>query len=107
MTGANPDNTDNIVLDEYLMDRVGLWTFDKVLVCEVTNGNCFETYAIAGERWSGVCLLRGAATLRSAKGNCLIIMSFDVADGPVDPQMILVDEQNRFVEYLSEVEHDQ
>ena len=65
-----------------------------------TNGNRFETYAIAGERGSGVCSVQGAAARLSAKGNCLIIMSFEETDVPIDPQMILVDEENRFVEYL-------
>jgi len=27
-------------------------------------------------------------------------MSFDVTDEPIDPQMILVDEENKFVEFL-------
>ena len=44
--------------------------------------------------------MQGAAARLSAKGNCLIIMSFEVSDTPVDPQMILVDENNQFVEYL-------
>ena len=70
------------------------------MVCDVTNGNRFETYAIAGERGSGVCSVQGAAARLSAKGNCLFIMSFEETDVPIDPQMILVDEENRFVEYL-------
>jgi aspartate 1-decarboxylase len=72
----------------------------KVLICNVSNGNRFETYAIAGERGSGVCSIQGAAAHLSDKGNCIIIMAFGVFDYPVDPKMILVDKQNQFVEYL-------
>ena len=100
VTDANPDYVGSILIDEDLMDRVDIWNFEKVLVCDVTNGSRFETYAIAGERGSGVCAIQGAAARLSAPGNCLIIMSFEMTEEPVDPQMILVDQENRFVEYL-------
>ena len=100
VTDANPDYVGSILIDEDLMDRVDLWNFEKVLVCDVTNGSRFETYAIAGERGSGVCSVQGAAARLSQKGNCLIIMSFEMTDEPVDPQMILVDQENQFVEFL-------
>jgi aspartate 1-decarboxylase len=100
VTDANPDYVGSILIDEDLMDRVDIWNFEKVLVCDVTNGSRFETYAIAGERGSGVCAIQGAAARLSAPGNCLIIMSFEMTEAPVDPQMILVDEENRFVEFL-------
>ena len=100
VTDANPDYVGSILIDEELMERVDLWGFEKVLVCDVTNGNRFETYALAGDRGSGVISVQGAAARLSAKGNCLIIMAFETADSPADPKMILVDEQNRFVENL-------
>ena len=100
VTGANPDYVGSILIDEDLMERVDLWEFEKVLVCDVTNGNRFETYALAGDRGSGVISVQGAAARLSAEGNCLIIMAFETSDAPVDPKMILVDEKNRFVENL-------
>ena len=100
MTDANPDYVGSILIDEDLMDKIDLWNFEKVLICDVTNGNRFETYAIAGERGSGVCSVQGAAARLSSKGDCIIIMSFEATDTPIDPKMILVDENNRFVENL-------
>ena len=94
VTDANPDYVGSILIDKNLMDRVNLWAFEKVLVCDITNGNRFETYAIAGERGSGVIAVQGAAARLSATGNCVIIMSFEateVTDERPDPQMILVD----------------
>ena len=70
--------------------------------------NRFETYAIAGERGSGVIAVQGAAARLSATGNCVIIMSFEateVTDERPDPQMILVDQDNRLVEYLEGAKH--
>ena len=100
VTDANPDYIGSIVIDEDLMDRVDLWNFEKVLVCDITNGNRFETYAIADERGSGVIAVQGAAARLSKKGNCVIIMGFESTDEPIDPKMILVDEKNRFVQNL-------
>ena len=100
VTDANTEYIGSILIDEDLMDKVALWNFEKVLVCDVTNGNRFETYAIAGERGSGVCAVQGAAARLSSRGNCLIIMSFEYTEEPVEPQMILVDEENQFVEFL-------
>ena len=74
VTDANPDYVGSILIDQDLMDKIDLWNFEKVLVCDVTNGNRFETYAIAGERGSGVCSVQGAAARLSSKGNCLIIL---------------------------------
>ena len=100
VTDANTEYIGSILIDEDLMDKVDLWNFEKVLVCDVSNGNRFETYAIAGERGSGVCAVQGAAARLSSRGNCLIIMSFEYTEEPVEPQMILVDEENQFVEFL-------
>ncbi|NEQ82252.1 MAG: aspartate 1-decarboxylase [Moorea sp. SIO2I5] len=100
VTDANPDYIGSILIDEDLMDKVGIWNYEKVLICDVTNGNRFETYAIAGDRGSGVCSIQGAAARLSNKGNCIIIMSFKLSSEPIDPKMILVDEKNQFVEYL-------
>jgi len=107
VTDANPDYVGSILIDEDLMDKVDLWEFEKVLICDVTNGNRFETYAIPGERGSGVCSVQGAAARLSAKGDCVIIMSFEVTEEPANPQMILVDQKNRFVEYLDGAKHVQ
>jgi len=107
VTDANPGDVGSILIDEDLMDKIDLKNFEKVLVCNVTNGNRFETNAIAGERGSGVCSVQGAAAGLSSKGDCLIIMSFEVTGKPNDPKMILIDEENRFVEYLGGAKHVQ
>ena len=107
VTEANPDYVGSIVIDESLMEKVDLWEFEKVLVCDVDNDSRFETYVIPGVRGRGEIAVQGAAARLTAVGHCLIIMSFDVSDTPVDPKMILVDQDNRFVEYLEGVKHVQ
>lgn len=100
ITECNEDYIGSILIDQELMERVDLWEYEKVLICDVTNGNRFETYAIAGDKGSGVMSVQGAAAKLVDKGDCIIIMSFDVTDEPVEPRMILVNEDNEFIEYL-------
>lgn len=100
ITECNEDYIGSILIDQDLMERVDLWEYEKVLICDITNGNRFETYAIADERRSGIISVQGAAAKLVDKGDCIIIMSFDVTDEQVEPKMILVDEDNEFVEYL-------
>jgi aspartate 1-decarboxylase len=107
VTDANPDYVGSILIDTELMDRTDIWNFEKVLVCDVTNGNRFETYAIPGERGSGIVAVQGAAARLVDNGDCIIIMAFDLADEPIEPKMILVDDTNKFVEYLEGAKHVQ
>ena len=100
ITECNEDYIGSILIDGELMERVDLWEYEKVLICDITNGNRFETYAIAGERGSGVMSVQGAAAKLVDKGDCIIVMSFDVSEDPIEPKMILVNEDNEFVEYL-------
>ena len=44
--------------------------------------------------------MQGAGAKLCQEGDCLIILSFEATDSPIDPKMILVDEDNRFVEYI-------
>jgi aspartate 1-decarboxylase len=53
-----------------------------------------------------VVAAQGAAAHLVKTGDC-IIMFFEVTDEPIDPQMILVDQDNRFVEFLGGVKHAQ
>lgn len=107
VTEANPDYVGSIVIDRELMERVDLWEYEKVLVCDVDNGNRFETYVIPGDPGDGDIAVQGAAAKLCKEGHCLIIMSFEASDVPIDPKMILVDEQNRFVEYLEGAKYEE
>ena len=41
VTDANIDYVGSIVIDRDLMEKVDLWEYEKVLICDVTNGNRF------------------------------------------------------------------
>jgi aspartate 1-decarboxylase len=46
--------------------------------------------------------MNGAAALRVHRGEEIIIMGFELTDRPVEPIVILVDAENRFVRELHE-----
>jgi aspartate 1-decarboxylase len=46
--------------------------------------------------------MNGAAAHLIDQGEQIIIMGFELVDAPVKPNMILVDQANRFVRFLSE-----
>jgi aspartate 1-decarboxylase len=65
----------------------------------VTNGERFSTYAILGERNSGIISVNGAAAHKAAPGDILIIASYatyhEIELEKFSPQLVYVDEKNR------------
>ena len=61
VTEANLAYIGSITIDEDLMDAVGLWEGERVLVVSNTSGARLETYVIAGARGSGHIAMNGAA----------------------------------------------
>jgi len=100
VTEANLDYMGSITIDEDLVERVGLWSGEKVLVVDNTNGVRLETYVIIGERDSGVICVNGAAAHKIKVGDEIIIMGFELTNEPIQPKNILVDKKNKFVKYL-------
>ncbi len=100
VTEANLDYIGSITIDEDLIDRVGLWPGERVLVVDNTNGARLETYVMVGERGSGVICMNGAASHLIKVGDQIIVMGFELTDSPVTEYNILVDSRNRFESYL-------
>ena len=68
VTEANPDYVGSITIDQELMESVGLWPGEKVLVASVDTGQRLETYTLKGDSGSGVICLNGAAAKLIKKG---------------------------------------
>lgn len=103
VTEANVDYVGSITIDRGLMDHVGLWVGEKVLVVSNSSGARLETYTIEGERDSGVICMNGAAAHLIKAGEEVIIMGFELTDKPIASLAILVDADNKFVRFLHEV----
>ncbi len=102
VTQADPDYVGSITIDVDLVEKVGLWPNEKVLVASNTSGARLETYVIPGERGSGKICMNGPAAFLIQAGEEVVIMGFEFTDEPIEPKVILVDEQNKFVRYLTE-----
>lgn len=102
VTEANVDYVGSITIDEDLIDAVGLWPGEKVLVVSATTGARLETYVLVGERGSGVIGINGAAAHLINAGEKVIIMGFELCEKPITPKKVLVDKDNRVVRDLLE-----
>ena len=102
VTEANLDYVGSITIDQDLIDAVGLWPNEKVLIVSNTSGVRLETYVIPGEAGSGIIGVNGAAAHLIAAGEKIIIMGFESTDKPINPKVVLVDDNNRVIRHLSE-----
>jgi aspartate 1-decarboxylase len=100
VTEADLSYIGSITIDKTLIDKVGLWAGEKVLVVSNTTGNRLETYVIEGQENSGIICMNGAAAHLIKKGEEIIIMGFEITSEPITPKQILVDKNNKFVKFL-------
>ena len=89
-------------IDEDLLDAANLVANEQVHIWNINNGERFITYAIKGERGSGMVSVNGSAARRASAGDLLIIAAFaQVHEDQVathEPQLVFVDANNRQVE---------
>lgn len=76
VTESNLDYIGSITIDEDLMDAANIIRGERVYIVDNNNGERFDTYAIAGERGSGMICLNGAAARKVQPGDVVIIMSY-------------------------------
>lgn len=100
VTEADVEYVGSITIDADLVERVGFLPGEKVLVSSNTTGARLETYVLLGERGRGTICMNGAAAHLIKKGEEIIVMGFELSDVPLQPKIILVDRENKFVKYL-------
>ena len=101
VTGADLHYEGSVTIDRDLMDAADIISYEKVAVWNVTNGNRLETYAIEGQRGSGVICLNGAAARLVAPRDLVIIASFVTMENAEaikhEPKLVFVDEENHML----------
>jgi len=89
-------------IDENLLEASDIVENEQIHVWNINNGERFVTYAIKGERGSGMISLNGSAARRASVGDLVIIASFaQVHEDKActhQPQLVFVDEANRQTE---------
>ncbi len=89
-------------IDEDLLDAADIMEYEHIDIWNVNNGERFSTYAIRGERGSGMISLNGSAARRAEVGDILIIATFgqmnETEIAQLKPRLVHVDGDNRIIE---------
>jgi len=80
ITQADLSYVGSITIDQDLMDAVNLIENEKVTIVNINNGERLETYAINGERGTGLICMNGPAARKVAVGDIIIIISYASMD---------------------------
>lgn len=85
-------------IDEDLLDAADIREYQQIDIYNVDNGERFTTYAIRGQRGSGMISVNGAAARKCQVGDILIIATYaNYSEEEVErfePRLVYVDGQN-------------
>ena len=76
VTGADLNYIGSITIDESLLEASNIIEGEKVAIVNINNGERFETYAIKGQKNSGIITLNGPAARKVQKDDVIIIISY-------------------------------
>ena len=89
-------------IDENLLEAANIAENEQIHIWNINNGERFITYAIRGERGSGMISVNGSAARRASVGDLIIIAAFaQVDDKEVaehEAQLVFVDDKNQQTE---------
>jgi aspartate 1-decarboxylase len=99
VTDADLHYVGSVTVDQELLDAADLLEGEQVTIVDITNGARLTTYAIPGERGSGVIGINGAAAHLVEPGDLVILMSYAALDDAEarshSPRIVHVDAANR------------
>lgn len=85
-------------IDQDLLDAADIKEYEQIHIYNVTNGERFTTYAIVGEKGSGIISVNGAAAHKATPGDIIIIATYRMFNEReiawYKPKVIYVDERN-------------
>jgi aspartate 1-decarboxylase len=86
-------------IDEDLLEAANICENEQIHIWNINNGERFVTYAIRGQRGTGMISVNGSAARRASTGDLIIIAAFaQVHEDHVrnhQPLLVFVDPQNR------------
>ena len=102
VTQADLHYVGSLTIDRDLMDAAGLRPGQEVDVVDVDNGNRLTTYAIEGERGTGILCINGAAARLISPGDLVIVIAYAQMTPEeayeFEPQVVFVDRSNKVIE---------
>ena len=101
VTSADLNYIGSITIDEDLMDAANIVQGEKIQIVNNNNGERLETYAIPGPRNSGEITLNGAAAIKVAPGDVLILITYammNIEDAKkFKPSLVFPNEENNLL----------
>jgi len=99
VTRVERDYEGSCAIDEELLEAAGIIEHEQVHIYNITSGERFVTYAIRGERQSGVVSVNGAAAHKAEAGDLVIIAAYarmsEVEAAEHAPRLVYPDVDNR------------
>lgn len=99
VTATDLDYEGSLTIDRDLLDAADILPFEQVHVWDVTNGARLITYALEGDRGSGVIQVNGAGAHLIRPGDVVIVATFTHLKGAAarghEPLVVFVDGRNR------------
>lgn len=99
VTQADLHYVGSCTIDADLMDAADLLEGQQIDIVDINNGSRLTTYAITGERGSGVISINGAAAHLVHPGDLVIVIAYSVMEDAeartYQPRVVFVDEDNR------------
>jgi len=101
VTETNVEYSGSITIDPEILEESDILVNERVQVVNLENGSRLETYAIAGDKGSGVIGMNGGAAKRAAVGDRLLIMSYILMETKnalaYAPKIIYLDDRNKVI----------
>ena len=98
----------SLTVDSDLLDAADIIPYERVQVCNINNGERFETYTIPGKRGSGVICLNGAAARLGSVGDEIIIITYGTFREEelktFSPKVIFLDKDNKIIDIKRDIE---
>ena len=99
VTASELEYEGSCAIDDNLLEAGDIREYERIEIYNVNNGERFSTYAIRGQRGSGMISVNGAAARRAAVGDILIIATYatlnEIELAHFEPKLVYVDEKNR------------
>lgn len=101
VTSVNVEYHGSLTVDQEILERLNIFDNEKILVVNLSNGNRFETYAMAGERGKREIGLNGGAALLGKVGDTIGFASFALMTEEEAknfiPKIVSLDEKGKIV----------
>jgi aspartate 1-decarboxylase len=99
VTDSNLQYEGSLTIDEDLLRFADIFPYEQIKIYNVSNGERFDTYALAALAGSGEIRLNGAAARKGAKGDLIIIASYanyeEAEVAKHQPKIVLLGSNNR------------